>query len=323
MAVTRRGFLQWSSLTGAALMLGITRDDRVFALPPDGLPPTTTPFEPNQWLRIDASGLVTIVAAKSEMGQGVRTALPMIVAEELGADWARVRVEHAKPGATFPDMRTSGSGSVSGSWRPLRTAAAAAREMLVSAAAARMGRERGRVLDGARRGSAWDERSSARVRLAGGSRIPPSRPRRAALQGELAVPLVRHARGASGQPCDRCRHGHLRARRPRTGNAVRRDCSATCSRRQDRALERERRPSGEWGRGRRGGPVRCCRGRRRTPGQPCAGATRSRSSGTRRRRDGRHCRLHARARRRDGARWKNVRAARGRDGRARERRVAA
>jgi isoquinoline 1-oxidoreductase beta subunit len=134
MAVTRRGFLQWGSLTGAALMLGITRDDRVFAMS-DATGPTAAPFEPNKWLRIDARGLVTIVAAKSEMGQGVRTALPMIVAEELGADWARVRVEHALPGTTFPDMRTSGSGSVSGSWRPLRTAAAAAREMLVSAAA--------------------------------------------------------------------------------------------------------------------------------------------------------------------------------------------
>src|SRR3982751_1386682 len=136
MAVTRREFLQWGSLTGAALVLGITRDDRVFALSTDPARRNAAPFEPNKWLRIDGTGLVTIVAAKSEMGQGVRTALPMIVAEELGADWARVRVEHALPGTTFPDMRTSGSGSVSGSWRALRAAAAAAREMLVSAAAA-------------------------------------------------------------------------------------------------------------------------------------------------------------------------------------------
>src|SRR5215213_1762448 len=137
MAVTRRGFLQWGSLTGAALMLGITRDDHVFAMSTDATKPTAAPFEPNKWLRIDAAGLVTIVAAKSEMGQGVRTALPMIVAEELGADWSRVTVRHAQPGASFPDMRTSGSGSVSGSWQPLRVAAAAAREMLVGAAATR------------------------------------------------------------------------------------------------------------------------------------------------------------------------------------------
>ena len=129
---TRREFLQWSSLTGAALILGITRDGQVFAVES-----RAAEFGPNQWLRIDADGRITIVAAKSEMGQGVRTSLPMIVAEELGADWATVRVEHAQPGTTFKDMRTSGSGSVSGSWRPLRIAAAVAREMLVAAAAMR------------------------------------------------------------------------------------------------------------------------------------------------------------------------------------------
>jgi isoquinoline 1-oxidoreductase beta subunit len=134
MTVARRTFLQWSSLTGAALVLGISRDDRVFALSP-----SAAPFEPNKWLRIDADGRITIVAAKAEMGQGVRTALPMIVAEELGADWSHVMVHQAQPGASFPDMRTSGSGSVSDSWRPLRAAAAAAREMLVAAAAARWG----------------------------------------------------------------------------------------------------------------------------------------------------------------------------------------
>jgi isoquinoline 1-oxidoreductase subunit beta len=132
MKETRREFLQWVSLTSAALVLGVSTEGRVFALGA-----TAAPFEPNKWLRIDADGRVTIVAAKSEMGQGVRTSLPMIVAEELGADWAKVTVEHAKPGAAFADMRTSGSGSVSGSWRPLRVAAAAAREMLIAAAAAR------------------------------------------------------------------------------------------------------------------------------------------------------------------------------------------
>src|SRR5688500_20354265 len=139
MNVSRRGFVQWSSITGAALVLGISRDDRVFALAPDT--GTAAPFEPNKWLRIDADGSVTIVAHRSEMGQGARTALPMIVAEELGADWSRVSVEHARPGAAFPNMRTSGSGSVVSSWTPLRVAAAAAREMLVAAAAARWGVE--------------------------------------------------------------------------------------------------------------------------------------------------------------------------------------
>lgn len=94
---------------------------------------------PNQWLAIDQTGRVTIRAAKSEMGQGVRTALPAIVAAELGADWSRVRVIHAQPGPDFMDMGTSGSSSVPDSWMELRKAGAAARVMLISAAARRWG----------------------------------------------------------------------------------------------------------------------------------------------------------------------------------------
>ena len=129
MPITRRSFLQSGSLATAALLVGISREGTLYAITP-----AAASFEPNKWLRIDGDGRVTIVAHKSEMGQGVRTALPMIVAEELGADWSRVRVEHARPGADFPNMRTAGSGSVVASWAPLRTAAAAAREMLVAAA---------------------------------------------------------------------------------------------------------------------------------------------------------------------------------------------
>ena len=136
MPITRRSFLQSGSLATAALLVGISREGTLYAITP-----AAASFEPNKWLRIDGDGRVTIVAHKSEMGQGVRTALPMIVAEELGADWSRVRVEHARPGADFPNMRTAGSGSVVASWAPLRTAAAAAREMLVAAAAARWGVE--------------------------------------------------------------------------------------------------------------------------------------------------------------------------------------
>lgn len=130
--VSRRDVLRWGALSGAALVLGF-RGDRPVAILPRGEAPDD--FAPNQWLAIDAAGAVTIVAAHSEMGQGVRTSLPMIVADELGADWARVTVVHAHPGPDFPDMRTSGSGTVIGSWMPLRRAAAAAREMLVAAAA--------------------------------------------------------------------------------------------------------------------------------------------------------------------------------------------
>jgi len=71
------------------------------------------------------------------MGQGVRTALPAIIAAELGLDLSKVEIEHAEPGPDFADMGTSGSSSMSDSWMMLRQAAAAARAVLIRAAAAR------------------------------------------------------------------------------------------------------------------------------------------------------------------------------------------
>ena len=125
---TRRVFLQTSALTGAALVLGIGEEGLAAA-------PGAISFRPNAWLRIDRAGRTTLVVDKSEMGQGARTALAMILADELEADWTRVEVEHARPGPDFPEMHTAGSGSVIESWKPLRQAAATARVLLITAAA--------------------------------------------------------------------------------------------------------------------------------------------------------------------------------------------
>jgi isoquinoline 1-oxidoreductase subunit beta len=135
MSVTRREFLGAGAASGAALFLGVARDGRIFGLGRV----RAQPLAPSQWLRINASGDVTVVAHQSEMGQGVRTSLPLIVAAELGADWSRVRVEHAQPGPNFPDMGTGGSGSVRGAWLPLRRGAAAARGGLGVVAATEWG----------------------------------------------------------------------------------------------------------------------------------------------------------------------------------------
>ena len=136
MSATRREFLRRTALGGAAAALVLQ-----FSWTGEGEVVATTaaaaPFSPNPWIRIDAEGRVTLTTAQSEMGQGVRTSLPMILAEELGADWTRIEIRHAMPGAEFPDMRTSGSSSVVDNWNPLRKAGAAAREMLIAAAAAR------------------------------------------------------------------------------------------------------------------------------------------------------------------------------------------
>jgi isoquinoline 1-oxidoreductase beta subunit len=95
------------------------------------------PLSPGPYLEIDRRGRVTIWLTKSEMGQGVWTALPMIVAEELEAEWSSVRVRQADNAPAFGDQMTGGSVSVHTMWEPLRLAGAQAREMLVLAAARR------------------------------------------------------------------------------------------------------------------------------------------------------------------------------------------
>jgi len=92
-------------------------------------------FSPNAYVRITQDNKVTIVLARSEMGQGVRTALPMILAEELEADWKNIEIEQAGASTLYGDQSTGGSASVKTTWDPMRKAGAAAREMLISAAA--------------------------------------------------------------------------------------------------------------------------------------------------------------------------------------------
>jgi isoquinoline 1-oxidoreductase beta subunit len=128
--ITRRDFLKAGTLATAGLLIG-------FRLPgsPAEAAPAGVAFEPNAWLRVDPDGSVTVTVARSEMGQGVRTSLPMLVAEELEVDWSRVRFEQAVPAPKYGNMSTGGSQSIRTSFEPLRRAGAAAREMLVAAAA--------------------------------------------------------------------------------------------------------------------------------------------------------------------------------------------
>ncbi|MGH9862434.1 MAG: molybdopterin cofactor-binding domain-containing protein, partial [Candidatus Acidiferrales bacterium] len=134
--LSRRAFLKTSASGGAALVIAFYIPWDASAQPPP--PPATPPHPFNAWVRIDASGQVTLIVAKSEMGQGVRTSLPMILAEELDVDWAKVRVEQAATRSDFyRDLGTGGSSSVRTSWLPLRRAGAAARGLLVAAAAQR------------------------------------------------------------------------------------------------------------------------------------------------------------------------------------------
>jgi len=133
LSVDRRTFLKTSAAGGAALLIGFHLPARASDPAEEHEKPPVNPL--NAWVRITPDNHVTLILAKSEMGQGIMTALPMILAEELCLDWKQVSIEQAPTNPQIYDHGTGGSGSVGGSWLPLRQAGAAAREMLIAAAA--------------------------------------------------------------------------------------------------------------------------------------------------------------------------------------------
>jgi isoquinoline 1-oxidoreductase beta subunit len=136
-ALTRRTLLKGGLAVGAGLTIGVPLGGRV----PRGLAQSSGVFAPNQWLRIDRDGVVTIVNSVPEMGQGSLTTTPMIIADELDTELGNVKVEQAPANVPLYKNPVTGSQSYGGSrgvrdhiamWRK---AAAAAREMLKQAAA--------------------------------------------------------------------------------------------------------------------------------------------------------------------------------------------
>src|SRR3989475_8268313 len=127
--VTRREFVE----TSAGLVISFYLPARRGAAPNA----IDTDFAPNAWLRSGADDVVTLTVDKSEMGQGSQTGLAMILAEELEADWAKVRLGPVpeNPAGWSRRMSTGGSTAIRTSWDPLRKAGATAREMLITAAA--------------------------------------------------------------------------------------------------------------------------------------------------------------------------------------------
>ncbi len=130
--VSRRDFVG-SIFSAGAFVLGAR------FLPADALAAATeaaqTAWHPSVYLGVEPDGTVIIVAHRSEMGTGIRSALPMVVADELDADWKRVKVEQAIGDKKFGDQNTDGSNSIRGFYEPMREAGATARLMLERAAA--------------------------------------------------------------------------------------------------------------------------------------------------------------------------------------------
>ena len=140
----RRSFLKASIVAGGALLVSsrlpfVSRAEERF-----GMAAASEKFQPNAFIRIATDGRVTIIVGQAEMGQGVLTSLPMIVADELEVDWKDVSYEHGPAGKdyvnpAFGAQITGGSASVRGFFEPLRKSAASVREMLVTAAAQQWG----------------------------------------------------------------------------------------------------------------------------------------------------------------------------------------
>ena len=129
-ALSRRSFLQVTALAGGGVMLA-TFDgiDEVFAQSAAG-------FTPNAFITITPDNVVTIIAKNPEVGQGVKTSMPMLIAEELGVEWKAVRLQQADvDAAKYGPQNAGGSTGTPTNWEPLRRAGAAGRQMLIAAAA--------------------------------------------------------------------------------------------------------------------------------------------------------------------------------------------
>ncbi len=257
--IDRRAFLKVGAVAGGGLLLTVYAPE-VGALGAErGLGPDGAgTLAPNAFVKIDTDGTVTITVAHSDMGQGVRTALPMIVADELDADWSSVRIVQAD---AHPDrygrMMTVGSTSVrNGSWTPLRKAGAAAREMLVAAAAAQWSVSPRIASHGTRARLSRRQQALGELRRAGRSRGDAPRPagpdaqegRRLHDHRDVAVAAGRSRQGhGAGEVRHRCTPGRdaLRHRRApaglrEQGQVVRRHQGARCFRRARRRAADDR-----------------------------------------------------------------------------------
>src|SRR5712664_3951512 len=134
--VSRRRFLTGGIIAAGALVLGVRYYHKLS--PGDKLPHDTNAdhatLHPSVYLGIDADGTVWIVASRSEMGTTSRTTLPLVVADELDADWKRVKIEQAIGDQRYGDQNTDGSHSIRSFYDAMREAGATARFMLIQAA---------------------------------------------------------------------------------------------------------------------------------------------------------------------------------------------
>ena len=134
-SASRREFLQSTAVVSGGLMLGVSLPGLI-----DEAKAAGTVYTPNAWVHIADDNTITLLSARSEMGQGVYTSMPMLIAEELNVDVRKVKVAIAPPNKVYVNALlgaqiTGGSTSVRDGWEKLRVGGAQVREMLITAAA--------------------------------------------------------------------------------------------------------------------------------------------------------------------------------------------
>ena len=239
--LSRRGFLEMSA--AAAFLFGFSVPLRATRAAADA-----ATFAPNAFIRIDRQGEVTLIMPQVEMGQGTYTSISMILAEELDADWSRVRVEHAPADEKLyanPDLSiqaTGNSNSIRAFWKPLRQAGAATRACFIEAAARSWGissaecrTESGKVIH-ERTGRTLDY--GALVGRAAAITPPKDPPLKDASAFRL-IGRVAEAPRHSGQGQ---RQGQVRHRRPAAGSEVRDPRGEPRARRYGRSRRRSASP---------------------------------------------------------------------------------
>jgi isoquinoline 1-oxidoreductase beta subunit len=129
MRVTRRSFLHVTAASGGGLLMG------AYSAPFAAAQQQPPPFETSAFVRIAPDGTITLLSRNPEIGQGIKTMLPMLIAEELEVDWKTVKVEQADLDGKYGLQTTGGSRAASNNWVPMRQVGAATRHMLIAAAA--------------------------------------------------------------------------------------------------------------------------------------------------------------------------------------------
>jgi isoquinoline 1-oxidoreductase beta subunit len=129
-SVSRRNFLRVSMIAGGGMLVGFSALSNSETADAEA-----TPFSPNAYIKISPDGKITLMSPNPEIGQGVKTSLVMLIAEEMNVDWQTIEVEIAPLDAKYGSQTTGGSGAIRSRYMPLRQAGATAKAMLVAAAA--------------------------------------------------------------------------------------------------------------------------------------------------------------------------------------------